>query len=835
MTANLVVICRFCRPIEILVPFISQGAVLRGGTPGSALPASLKTSNQPGFNSATDSVDMEVGRNRGGTVGLRSTAWKYALIGGMCVVAAYFALPNETSQDIVYSALGTASVVCILVGIRLQRPKDRLSWYFLALAGTCFTLGDDASSFYNLVLHVSVPFPSFADALYLAGYPFLFAGVLRLTRNPNRSFRRENYADAAIVSMGALAISWYFLMNSYVHDSTLTTFGMLVTLAYPIMDIALLFILFRALLFGESRRTFHKLLAAAMIVMFVGDFIYDLLVLHNSYDTGNPSDALFLIEYVLIGVAALHPSVAGGTSESEAADVVSDRQVASDRHRMPIVIVAGFIPPTILVLATSFGVSVNVLVMAGLSIAVFAVICLRMIWLIGRISRQSLELKENDANLRYIAFHDELTGLANRGLLHDRVEQALASITRSGRLIALCMGDLDGFKTINDTLGHHVGDTILVKVGALLESIVRPGDTVARLGGDEFAILMVDVENPTAAVEFAGRIVSVLHEPIEFEGNQAGISISVGVAFADSTTPVEQLISEADAAMYEAKANRKHRVEVFEPSMRARLFERLELTSGFRGSLERSEFFLNFQPIFSLGDRHLRGFEALVRWQHPTIGLVAPLDFIPIAEETGFIVPLGRWILFEACEQLAAWIALTDEPLTVAVNVSRRQLVSHLLVDDIRTALALTGVKPQQLILEVTESVLMENPEQVLSALTELRALDIRISVDDFGTGYSSLNHLQQFPADVLKIDKSFVDKLNVSEPGGSAMVTSIIGLAHSLSLEVVAEGIERENQFERLIELGCDYGQGYLMARPLDRQKSEALVESYQGSSAVP
>jgi diguanylate cyclase (GGDEF)-like protein len=513
-------------------------------------------------------------------------------------------------------------------------------------------------------------------------------------------------------------------------------------------------------------------------------------------------------------------------------DVVSDRQVASDRHRIPIVIVAGFIPPTILVVATSLGVSVNVLVMAGLCIAVFAVICLRMIWLIGRISRQSLELKENDANLRYLAYHDELTGLANRALLHDRVEQALASITRSGRLVALCMGDLDGFKTINDTLGHHVGDTVLVKVGALLESIVRPGDTVARLGGDEFAILMVDVENPSAAVEFAGRIVSVLHDAVEFEGNQAGISISVGVAFADSTTPVEQVISEADAAMYEAKANGKNRVDVYQSSMRALLFKRLELTSGFRGSLERSEFFLSFQPIFSLGDRRLRGFEALVRWHHPTIGLVAPLDFIPIAEETGFIVPLGRWILLAACEQLAAWTALSNEPLTVAVNLSRRQLASPLLVDNIRTALALTAVHPLQLVLEVTESVLMENPEQAASALTELRALGIRIAVDDFGTGFSSLSYLQRFPVDVLKIDKSFVDPLNESEPASSALVTSIIGLAHSLSLEVVAEGIEREDQFERLIELGCDYGQGYLMARPLDREKSEALVESYQ---AVP
>ena len=415
---------------------------------------------------------------------LRATAWKYVLISGLCVVGVYFALPNATSQTAVYSALGTASVVCIVVGVYLHRPKERLGWYFLALAGGCFTLGDDAWTVYNSILHISVPFPSFADALYLAGYPFLFAGVLRLTRNLNRSVQREDNADAAIVTMGALAISWHFLMTSYVHHSTVNTFGMLVNLAYPIMDIALVFLVFRTLLFRDSRQPFHKFLAGAMMVMFVADFTYDLLVLHDSYTPGNAVDALFLIEYVLVAVASLHPSIATGLSEAEDS-IVSSGEEASHRRRMPVVILAAFIPQTVLVLTASLGVSVSVLAMAGLCIAVFAVICLRMIWLIDRLSGQSLELKENGANLLHMAFHDELTGLPNRVLLRDRVKQALASTTRSGTAVALCFGDLDGFQTINDTLGHDVGDTVLVKVGALLESIVRPGDTVARVGGDE--------------------------------------------------------------------------------------------------------------------------------------------------------------------------------------------------------------------------------------------------------------------------------------------------------------------------------------------------------------
>ncbi len=637
-------------------------------------------------------------------------------------------------------------------------------------------------------------------------------------------------------------------MTFYAHDPAFTAPGRTVLVSFPILDIVLVFIVFRSLLFGVAGRPFHRILAVGLMVMVASDFAFELLTLHH-VDRGTTSaGAGFLVAYVLIGVAALHPSVA------EAIPVIPKpvpnvyRRETNGRGRIPAVVFAGFVPPAILLVASCLDEPVDVPVMSGLCIAVFALIYLRMMWLIGRITGQTNEIevharaleashRQRDAletDLRHLAFHDELTGLANRALLHDRVEHALAAAPRTGRSVALCFGDLDGFKTVNDTLGHHVGDGVLVRASRLLSSIVRPGDTVARLGGDEFAVLMVGIEQPDAAVDFARRIVNVLRDAPDFEGNQVGLSISVGVAYGEAGKSTEQLLSEADSAMYEAKERGKNWVEVFRPSMRSRMLERLDLTNGFRWALGRSEFFLQYQPIVSLSDREVCGFEALVRWAHPTLGEVEPLRFIPIAEETGFIVPLGRWVLVEACEQLAAWTADSGNQLNLSVNLSRRQLGSPQLADEVRTALSLSGVDPQQLILEVTESVLMEDPGRATRALAELRTMGIRIAVDDFGTGYSSLSHLQHFPVDILKIDKSFIDPLVGSDAASSALVTAIIGLAGSLGLDVIAEGIEHESQLHRLVDLGCRHGQGFLMSPPLEGREAEMLIAGYQGSPVV-
>jgi diguanylate cyclase (GGDEF)-like protein len=781
-------------------------------------------------------------------MGLTTKAWKFVLVLGLCLVTGYLLVSAGSARDVLYLVVGTGSVVCVLVGIHIHRPNDPLGWYLLALGLAATSVGDVLTLVRGLPPHAARPDPSASYALYLAGYACIVGAVLRLGRDPNQTGRREDDTDAAIIALGALAVSWHFLMASYAASNSMTSVARLAMLSYPILDIVLVFVVLRSLVFGMPERPCFRMLAAGLLVTSASDFFYGLLVLHNGSQTARPVEAGLLVAYVLVGAAALHPSAAEATPIAPKPVPNVYRRETNGRSRIPAVAFAGFIPPSILLVASSLGQPTDVPALSALCVAVFALIYLRMMWLIGQITGQTNEIEIHaraleashcqrdslETDLRHLAFHDELTGLANRALLHDRVEHALAAAPRSGRSVALCFGDLDGFKTVNDTLGHHVGDNVLVRASRLLTSIVRPGDTVARLGGDEFAVLMVDIEHPDAAVDFARRIVSVLRDAPDFEGHQVGLSISVGVAYGEAGKTTEQLLSEADSAMYEAKEGGKNCVEVFQPSMRSRMLERLDLTNGFRWALGRSEFFLQYQPIISLSDNRLRGFEALVRWGHPTLGEVAPLRFIPIAEETGFIVPLGRWVLVEACEQLAAWTPRAGDELSLSVNLSRRQLMSPHLGDEVRTALALSGIDPHRLILEVTESVLMKEPERAIRALSELRSMGTRIAVDDFGTGYSSLSHLQRFPVDVLKIDKSFIDPLMGTDTASSALVTAIIGLAGSLGLEVIAEGIEHESQLHRLVDLGCGQGQGFLMSRPLHGPDAELLIADYAGSAVV-
>jgi diguanylate cyclase (GGDEF)-like protein/PAS domain S-box-containing protein len=428
--------------------------------------------------------------------------------------------------------------------------------------------------------------------------------------------------------------------------------------------------------------------------------------------------------------------------------------------------------------------------------------------------RDISERKALEQQLRQMAFHDPLTLLANRTLFKDRVQHALSLAQRTHAPVAVLFLDLDNFKTINDSLGHDAGDRLLQAVAQRIVKNTRVSDTVARLGGDEFAVLLERVGEPAEAERVAESLIESLGVSFTLSGMEARVSASIGVAFAVSAAGTESLLANADIAMYHAKAAGKNRYAVFEPEMQDVLHERLRLEADIGRALREGEFFLEYQPIIDLGTRSLLGVEALVRWQHPRAGVLMPSQFIPVAEECGQIVKLGRWVLAEACRALVSWrdCVAGGNGLRVAVNISGRHLQHGDLLRDVADALQSSRLEPSNLVIELTESTIMYNTDANLERLRQLKSLGVRLALDDFGTGYSSLSYLHRFPIDILKIDRSFVSRLTNSE-NGPELARAVITLGETLGLDIVAEGIELEQQVASLLELGCVAGQGFLFA----------------------
>jgi diguanylate cyclase (GGDEF)-like protein/PAS domain S-box-containing protein len=429
-----------------------------------------------------------------------------------------------------------------------------------------------------------------------------------------------------------------------------------------------------------------------------------------------------------------------------------------------------------------------------------------------------------EAELRHQAFHDSLTGLANRALFADRIDHAIRRLHRDDKLAAVLLVDLDRFKNVNDSLGHTVGDKLLVEVAGLLQGMLREGDTAARLGGDEFGILLEDLDSLEDANAAAQRIIDALHEPFCLDGKEVFVHASIGVTMAGvDGANAEELLRNADAAMYGAKSDGKGRYRTFEPAMHLAALARLEMEADLRRAIALEEFVVHYQPIVSLATRRVRALEALVRWQHPTRGLVGPSEFVPLAEETGLIVELGRLVLREACRRAAEW-KRTAPGLTVAVNLSARQLADRDLVHDVAAALAAAGLVPDSLTLEITESVLIEDRSVALARLHELKAAGVRLAIDDFGTGYSSLSSLRELPVDTVKIDKSFIDGITDGADAAS-VVQAIIRLAGTLELDAVAEGVEADAQLRELRALGCEHVQGFCFSRAVPPEEVATLL----------
>jgi diguanylate cyclase (GGDEF)-like protein len=447
--------------------------------------------------------------------------------------------------------------------------------------------------------------------------------------------------------------------------------------------------------------------------------------------------------------------------------------------------------------------------------------------------------KVAEERLLHNAFYDGLTELPNRSLFMDRLGRSLARAKRrEDYMFAVLFLDLDRFKNVNDSLGHTVGDELLISVARRLETCLRPGDTAARLGGDEFTMLLDDITDVSDATRVAERIQQDLAIPFDLNGHEVFVAASIGIAVSAIKGTVsaydlpEDVLRDADTAMYRAKALGKARHEVFDEAMHARALALLRMETDLRRALERENFRVYYQPLVSLETGRISGFEALVRWEHPERGLVSPAEFISLAEETGLIIAIDRWVLREACHQTRLWQekfgASTGHPrapLYISANLSSKQFGQPDLVDQIEEIVLHTGLGMHSLKLEITESVLMNNAEAAAAMLLQLRKLGIRLSIDDFGTGYSSLSYLHSFPLDTLKIDRSFINRLG-GDGEGSEIVRTIMTLSRNLGMEVVAEGVETAEQLNELRKLTCDYGQGYFFARPLRAEDAEALLE---------
>ena len=447
-----------------------------------------------------------------------------------------------------------------------------------------------------------------------------------------------------------------------------------------------------------------------------------------------------------------------------------------------------------------------------------------------RVEARTQQLKDLNEQLQHDAFHDALTGLPNRALFMDRLDHAIKRKLRDpDTSFAVLFLDFDRFKNINDSLGHGVGDAFLEAVGERLETCLRPGDTAARLGGDEFTALLET--SSEEALQIAERVQEVLSAPYDLNGHEVASSASIGVVL-DAGGSAEEVLRDADIAMYHAKALGKARTVVFEPEMREHTLARIELESDLRHAVEKEQLELHYQPILHIEREEVTGFEALVRWRHPVKGQIMPNDFIPVAEETGAIIELDRWVLRRACHQLALWQTQTGRSLTLSVNLSSRQFSRTDLPQFIEAVLVEAELNPQCLKLELTESLFMSATPEVASVLEALYGLGVGLHIDDFGTGYSSLGYLQRFTAHTLKIDRSFIAKLE--QPESAELVRTITTLAHNLGMNVVAEGVETQAQLSKLRDMACEYAQGYLFAKPLPPHAAEALISSDQPTNAL-
>ncbi|WP_162467058.1 putative bifunctional diguanylate cyclase/phosphodiesterase [Streptomyces cavernae] len=773
---------------------------------------------------------MEKARSRGEVV--RRNAWWWFLVAGALVDASYF-IKSSPVRYLVSAILSAAAAVAILVGVRWHRPRPAVSWYLLAVGTGLFAVADTIFGALQIA-GTMVPVPSVADLFYLAGYLLFIAGLIVLGSARSTDRRWIPLLDAGIITLGMATLTWALVVKPYLRSET-SALPLTVSLAYPVLDLLLLYMAARLVLTSGVRSPALALFTAWVIATLAADALYySTLAASGTPVAAEVADGLWNGAYVCLGAAALHPSLADTT---RVAPPPGEEKLSP--ARMWVLILLTLLGPA-LVVANIGDVReqpLHAAVICGIVAALTLLLMVRIMLLArfaenqadrakvrARMAEQALqEQTQLQKQLSHQAFHDRLTGLANRTLFSERLEEALGRASTSGNTVLLVI-DLDHFKDINDSLGHPVGDELLITVGHRLLGAARRQDTVARMGGDEFAILAEDLRD-TPAERYATRFLERFKAPFALSGHRSVfVTASIGIVAINEPMSFKDALRDADIALYVAKNRGRNRAVLFESAMSLAQQNHARIAQELRYALTRNEFAVRYQSVVDLSTTEVVGVEALLRWQQPGRAHTPPELFIPIAEETGLIIPIGAWVLRQACAQGRRWhdTVPARRPLSVAVNVSGRQLKDNRFPETVRQVLSETGFPATSLVLEITESTLVADAETASAHIRALRDLGVRISIDDFGTGYSSLSYLRDLPVDIVKIDQSFV-------LGGAAvdnsLIQAILHLGYALDLDTIAEGIETPHQAKRLRALGCPYGQGFYYSRPMSPNALEAYL----------
>ncbi len=694
--------------------------------------------------------------------------------------------------------------------------NGKAAWRLIAVAYLC-EFAANLLYFYFEYFAREQPYPSLSDALYLTYYPLVFAAMWAFSSSQiTWAGRIRFWIDSGVVFLSGLMVLWPLVIGPHLSsaDDWLATS---LALVYPVGDLVLMFG-FTQLMMREQGSFFvgaMRDLAIGFLFYVVADTGFSYLLLRHSYHTGDWVDIFLLGVNTMVTFAAARYRQA--VNKQSALWAPAPRKVPWLQF-VPYIAVAlsyGLLLVQVLRREMEF---VPALVVGAVGITILVLV--RQILVLQENERLLAECQALMERLRHQAYQDPLTRLANRNLFRE-VAAAARSERRSQTVLLL---DLDGFKRINDSMGHHVGDQLLQVVSHRLCICAATLGTVARLGGDEFAIMLEDADRD-AAVGLAGQILVSLARPVSLQGRQLQVTASVGIASGEEGS-VDDLLRNADVAMYEAKAAGKGRYAIYTPAMHGAALRRLELEADMRIALEQGQFRLQYQPVVDMRAGKITGVEALVRWAHPGLGLLLPGEFISLAEETGLILPLGRWVLREACRTARAWQVRypASSPLTVSVNLSAWELMQADLPAIVRGIIEETGLAPNSLTLEITESLLMERTESLLFRLQALKELGVCLAIDDFGTGFSSLSYLKDFPVDIVKIDRSFVRGL-ARRSTELAVLGGIMEIVQALGLRTVAEGIEEVDQVSLLLGLQCQHGQGYLYSPPADADDIEQLL----------